>query len=154
MKYRLHSGYILWKGMRLQYRDNSVTLAGYYDEEEDVIYIAAGLPPLIAECTYLHEAQHQKCYKAGCKCYRAENNDLAEYHAYKGELMAVLERDSAALAKAYLKGMDISLEKAAKDPVVWRSHKRAMVRVMRLTAYCQVQRLARECHTYPGEKNE
>ena len=132
--------------MKLEYRENAITLAGYYDEDEDVIYISAGLSPLIAECTYLHEQAHQKCYKAGCACYKAENNDLAEYHAFRGELLAVLERGSEKLAKAYLKAITLSQAKAAEYPVVWRSHKRAMARIVRLKAYRMVQDLARGRH--------
>ena len=132
--------------MNLEYRKNAVTLAGFYDEQEDTIYISAGLSPLIAECTYFHERQHQECFKSDCVCYKAENNDLAEYHAFRGELLAVLERDSVKLAQAYLKAIALSLAKAAEYPVIWRSHKRAMVRVMRLKAYQEVEALAKGRH--------
>ena len=131
--------------MNLQYRDNSVPLAGYYEEATDTIYVSSGLPPLIAECVYLHELQHASCYGSDCECWwgaKAGNDDLAEYHAHKGELIAVLGRDSVALARAYLKGLAMEEVKIARDPKLWRSHKRAVARIKRLKAFKGVCRLA------------
>ena len=132
--------------MNLEYRDNSVPLAGYYEEETDTIYVSGGLSPLIAECVYLHEREHQRCYASRCECYfgaeESKNDDLAEFHAFRGELYAVLERGSKALAQAYLTGMASMKEKIARNPVLWRSHKRAVAKIERLKAYHQVQDLA------------
>jgi len=143
--------------IKLLFRNNSAPLAGFYEEATDTIYVSSGLPPLIAECVYLHEREHQKCYLRRCKCYFGPlhvDDDCAEYHAHKGELVAVLERDSVALAQAYLKGLAMEKEKIALNPRLWRSHNRAVARIERLIAYRQVQNLAKGRHNYSprGEK--
>jgi hypothetical protein len=139
--------------MKLRYRQNAILSSGYFEPEDGTIHVSDGLPPLIAECVYLHELQHKRCYDVGCTCFDADRPDdyLAEYHAFKGELIAVLERDSVALAQAYLKSVAMTKEKIAGNPRVWRSHKRALVRIERLRAYVLVQNLARGQHYYPGE---
>ena len=131
--------------MKLQYREHSVPLAGYYEEATDIIYVSSGLPPLIAECVYLHEREHQKCYLRRCKCYFGPlhiNDDIAEYHAHRGELIAVLGRDSEALARAYMKGLAMEEVKIAHDPKLWQSHKRAVARIKQLKAFEAVRKLA------------
>ena len=137
--------------MNLQYREHSAPLAGYFEEETGIIYVSSGLPPLIAECVYLHELQHKECYDSGCECYAADRDDynlLAEYHAHRGELIAVLERDSEALAQAYLKALAMEKVKIACDPRLWRSHRKAVARIERSKAYREVQDLADGRHSY------
>ena len=103
--------------MNLLFRKNSVPIAGYFEEAGDIIYVSSGLPPLIAECVYLHELEHKKCFDSGCECwYLDDDNELAEHHAHKGELIAVLERDSEALAQAYLRGIQTEKGKIARNP--------------------------------------
>lgn len=141
--------------MNLLYREKSVPLAGYFEEADSTIFVSEGLPPLIAECVYLHELEHKKCFESGCECYSEERDDdkeLAEWHAFRGELMAVLERDSVALAQTYLRGVQNTLRNIARNPRLWRSHGRAVARIIRLKAYRQVQDLAGGIHFYPGEK--
>lgn len=128
--------------MKLEHEGHTRIFAGCYDEQDDLIWIASGLPRLEAEVIYYHERQHRECYKRGCKCYKQPNDIMCEYHAMKGEVTCVLVRGSVAIAKAYLRSVQRFDNKAAGDPDGWKDHIRAMKRVKRLKVFAAVCRLA------------
>jgi hypothetical protein len=129
--------------MRLEHIGDSVKMGGYYEEDEDLIYLAAGLGKLKSECVYFHERQHRNCCKNKCQCWREKNDYLSEFHAYLGELEDVVARGSRRLAKVYLRLVRRMLVSHSEHPE-WKDHKRAMNRVMRRRKFREVQELAGE----------
>ena len=130
--------------MKLEHRDNSVRLLGLYDEDADVICISYGLSPLEAECVYYHERQHQKCFLSKCTCWEKKTDHLAEYHAYKGELEAIVMRGSNQLSRVYLKQVAKSKKKIARNPKIWKDHKGALERVMQSKMFKKLVREMRK----------
>lgn len=127
--------------MKFDHETHAHRISGYYEEATDEVCVSSGLGKYEAEVVYLHERQHQLCWKSGCKCYKQPNDVMCEYHALRGELSAVLQRGSVRLARAYLKNVR-ALEAKAKQDSGWVHHIKALRRVKKLKAFKQVQTLA------------
>ncbi len=126
--------------MRYDHDEDSVQLAGMYDDADNTIYISLGLFKAAAECVYYHERQHRECFLTGCFCYARDSNYWAEYHAYLSELKAVIARNSTAITKAYFHGVSLSLIKIKKHPKVWADNGKALKRIMRTRIYREFER--------------
>lgn len=127
--------------MKFDHEGHAQRISGYYEEATDTVCVSSGLGKYEAEVIYFHERQHQLCWKSGCRCYKRSNDVMCEYHALKGELLAVLQRGSVRLARAYLKNVR-ALEEKAKQDSGWADHIKALRRVKRLKAFKRVQALA------------
>lgn len=130
--------------MNLEYRGNSVLLHGQYDEETDVIWISYGLSPLEAECVFYHERQHRRCYLAKCSCWGRKTDYLTEYHAFKGELEAIILRGSKLLSRVYLRSIADTWKKINREPKRWKDHIKALRRVMRSKKFKKLVREMRK----------
>lgn len=121
--------------MKFEHKGHVQLLDGFYEEETDTIYVSRGLTDLDKECTYFHEKAHRECCRKGCGCWNRKSEYLSEYHAYMGELKAVVDKDSKALTQAYLHAVLRSMVKFKFNPKLWESHRRAMSRMMRSDVY-------------------
>jgi len=123
----------------VKYTPNQDEASGLFDEVNGRIYISSKLPPLQRECIYYHELTHKECYESKCKCWDTSDY-LLEYHAMRGELHKVLARNSIALNRAYLKTVETTLAKCARDPKLWRAHGLAMNKLMRTKAFKRIRK--------------
>jgi uncharacterized protein YqfB (UPF0267 family) len=122
-----------------------VGVDGLYCETEDTIYLSNTLSKMQKEITYFHERQHRICAKKKCACMRdgRTSDYLAEFHAYRGEMLCVLSSGDAKLMKAYLSLVVRMVKKAEKNPKTWQHHKRAMNRVMKMKEFKRIKRMAK-----------
>lgn len=129
--------------MQYVHEGDSVSLAGFYDDADNTIYISKGLTKAEAECVYFHEWQHRKCYLEGCFCYNQLSNYWAERHAYLYELKTVIARGSRSLTKAYFRGIASCLIKFEEHPKVWADNSRALKQVIQTKIYREFERESR-----------
>lgn len=130
--------------MKFEHTGNVQTFVGMYEEDEDIISLARGLTKLEAECVYYHERQHQICCKSKCVCWGKTSVYLSEYHAFMGELKAVISRKSICLSRIYYREVQRAKQRYNADPKQWRHHKRALQRMMNTALYrgfeCELRR--------------
>lgn len=121
--------------MKLEHEEVTHRFDGYYDDADDSINIASKLGKYEAECVYLHERQHQKCFKAKCKCWGLNTDFLCEYHAYRAEFHDIVKRKNKHLANAYIRQLKRDVTKFKADPKFWRDHIKALNKLMHTKAF-------------------
>ena len=126
--------------MNLKHRDNCILFTyhpnpskvfGFFDDDDEKIYISSKLSLLARECVYFHESSHKECYDEKCKCWDKKTDYLCEYHAMRGELQKVRARGSVRLREAYLKHVKSALDKYRKHADVYGDHLKAIRKLMR-----------------------
>lgn len=142
---------ILWtlkRGeMKLEHRDNCILVkyipnrgeaSGMFEEDTLKIYINSRLPLLERECIYLHEASHKECFLKKCKCW--DSDYWCEYHAMKGELIKIIDRESIRLSRAYFENVTRCISKYKSNLKHWRVHLAAMQRLMKTKMFRTLRR--------------
>lgn len=103
----------------------------FLEERPDTIYINEKCSVYEREMTYWHEDAHRQCFKNKCFCWAKSTDFWAEYHAFKYELLKVINHDSVDLQRAYLAAVTRALEKYESNPKEYPHHKAALLKVMR-----------------------
>ncbi len=126
--------------MKFEHTGNVQIFVGMYEEEGDLISLARGLTKLEAECVYYHERQHQICCKSKCVCWGKTSVYLTEYHAFTGELKAVVSRKSVRLSRVYHREVQRAKKRYDCNPKQWWHHRRALQRMMKTALYREFER--------------
>ena len=128
--------------MKFQHKGNCVLFrfwpdvgeaGGWFDEENQKIYIAKRLNPYQREVLYFHERAHKECFLNGCKCWGRKY--LCEYHAMREELKSTILSNNIDLCKAYHENTGTFIERCQEDPEVWKTHMAAFNKIRKTKMY-------------------
>jgi len=132
------------------YHPNRTNVAGYFDEEDGLIYLDAKRSRLVRETVYFHEITHKECFQAKCKCWNKKTSFLCEYHAFRGALQCVRATGSRKLQRCYLREVQKALKKYKADLKIWDSHLKALRKIMKTKAYRELVICIRHGGRYNG----
>ena len=120
--------YILFR-----YNPNPSNIYGFFDEEDNNIYINANLGKLDREFVFVHESQHKDCFHNKCKCWGTIF--WCEYHAFRAEFNFVLKLNKQKYWRGFFKVSIKALIKFKTHPEIggWTEHYKALRKVMNLT---------------------
>lgn len=114
------------------YSPNKSNVFGFYDEDDNNIYINAKLNKMERELVYIHELQHKNCFKSKCKCWGI--TFWCEYHAFRTELNFALTLNKRKYWHGFFKVAikELIKFKTHSEIVGWAEHYKAKRKVMKL----------------------
>ena len=120
------------------YKPNPSNITGFFDEEDNNIYINEKKGRLERELIFVHENQHKKCFNTKCKCWGIVF--WCEYHAFRAELNFVLKVNKRKYWREFFRVSISSLIKYTVHLEIggWPEHYKALRKVLKLS----------ECVTY------
>lgn len=114
------------------YKPNPSGINGFFDEEDNNIYINGKKSKLERDLIFVHENQHKECFNTKCKCWRTVF--WSEYHAFRAELHFVLKVNKRKYWHEFFRVAIRSLIKHMKHLEIqgWLEHYKALRKVLKL----------------------
>lgn len=114
------------------YSPNKSNIFGFFDEEDDNIYVNAKLNRIERKLVFIHESQHRNCFNKKCKCWGT--TFWCEYHAFRRELNFVLKLNKRRYWHVFFKIAIKELIKYKTHPEIagWTEHFNAKRKTMKL----------------------
>jgi len=115
------------------YKPDKTKVSGFFDEDDENIYINSNLNKLTKELVFVHESQHKVCFKNKCKCQK--NLFWCEYHAFRSEIDFIIDKNIKKYWVGYFNNVIYELKKFKDNDTTYKSHFKSLAKVCRLKRF-------------------